>query len=149
MLLDEIKSIFSPKGELSGIPFAINYIIIFLLCLILNILGHILTFRVGEYSQILIFQIITVISFILSMFLMFVLIFNYKRRFLNITKNLAVSIILAIITGFALDFIIAFVYFHPALFIFNRFILPIIIAIIPTKGVTFKDYLNLERFKKN
>lgn len=149
MLLDEIKSIFTPKGELSGIPFVINYIILFLLCLILNFLGYIFTNRIGEFGQILIFKILTLIFFILSIILMIVLIFNYKRRFLNITNNLAVSIILAIITGFALDFIIAFVYFHPALFIFNRFILPIIIAIIPTKGATFKDYLNLERFKKN
>lgn len=148
MLLDEIKSIFTPKGELSGIPFAINYIIIFLLCLILNFMGYILTYRVGDYSQILLFKILNIIFLILSLFLMVVLIFNYKRRFLNITKNLTISIILAIIVGFALDFIIAFIYYHPALFIFSRFILPIIIAIIPTNSVTFKDYLNLERFKK-
>lgn len=149
MLLDEIKSIFTPKGELSGIPFAINYIIIFLLCLILNFMGYILTYRVGDYSQILFFKILNIMFLLLSLLLMIVLIFNYKRRFLNITKNLTISIILAIITGFAFDFIIAFIYYHPALFIFNRFILPIIIAVIPTKSVTFKDYLNLERFKKH
>lgn len=149
MLLDEIKNIFTPKGELSGIPFAINYLIIFLLCVILNFMGYILTYRVGEYSQILLFKSLTFIFFILSMLLMVVLIFNYKRRFLNITNNLAVSIILAIITGFAIDFIIAFIYFHPALFIFNRFILPILIALIPTKDVNFKDYINLERLKKH
>lgn len=149
MFFNEIKNIFTPKGELAGISFIVNYIIIFLLCVILNFLGFTLTYKVGEYSQILIFRILTVTFFILSMVLMVILIFNYKRRFLNITGNLAVSIILALLFGFVIDFIIAFVYFHPALFIANRFVLPILISIIPTKGVSFKEYLKLNRIFKH
>ena len=148
MFFNAIKNIFTPTGDQAGISFIVNYIIIFLLCVILNYLGYALTYKVGEYSQILIFKILTALFFILSMFLMVILIFNYKRRFLNITKNLAISIILALIFGFVLDFIIAFIYFHPALFITNRFILPILISIIPSKGTSFREYLKLDKILK-
>lgn len=142
MILREIKSICSPKGELGGIPFIINYIILVLLSVIFNYLGFLLTIEAAEYRNIPAFQFLTVLFLLITISIMIFVIFNYKRRFLNITKNLPISIILGIIFGCAVEIIMAFFYFNPILFLVNKIALPIIVATIPSKDADKKEYWN-------
>ena len=76
----EMLSIFSPKGEISGIPFFVNYIIIRLFATIINCIGLYISFN--DLNTIPAFRILGFILFILNLFTIVVLIFNYKRRLL-------------------------------------------------------------------
>lgn len=134
----EILSIFSPKGEISGIPFFVNYIIIRLFATIINCIGLYISFN--DLNTIPAFRILGFILFILNLFTIVVLIFNYKRRLLQITGNLIISIILAILLSAVLDIFILTIFFRPILMILEIVIIPLLLAVLPPKNSDKKEY---------
>ena len=140
MIINEIKNICSPKGEQGGISFIINYLIIFLTLVISNYLGFLITVPASEYKHILIFKILTFLLLILSIFLILVFIFNYKRRFLSITGNLPLSIALAIFFGLLYEIFTYFIYFSTLTFFIGKVIIPLVVSIIPPKNSDKKEY---------
>ena len=140
-----VLDIFTPKGELSGPVFLLNYIILKLLGAIISYIGLYITF--SDYREIPAVKVFTFFLFGLSLFLVTILAFNYKRRLLNITKKMAVSIIFAIIFTFGMEVIISFIFFNVYLFIIYILIIPLIIAILPPKDCIKADYW--KNFGKN
>lgn len=139
-MFKEIKNICSPKGELSGSAFIINYLIIFLTVLITHYLGLFLSFQANKDGEILIFKIFAIILLITSIFLLIISIFNYKRRFLAITNNLPLSITLAIIFALLYELFYLFIFFTPVIFVLGKIVFPIIISIIPPLKADKKEY---------
>lgn len=139
-MFKEIKNICSPKGELSGSAFIINYLIIFLTVLITNYLGLFLSIQANKYGEILIFKIFAIILLITTIFLLIITTFNYKRRFLNITNNLPIAITLAIIFGILYDLFSMFIFFNPIIFALGKIGFPIVFSIIPPFKADKKEY---------
>ena len=128
-MLKAIKDIFTYKGELLRIPFLINYVILRLTFIIVNLISvYILTtINPSIYSK-----IIVIILGLLLIFLELSIIFNYKRRILSICGNLPISITLSILLTIPIMTLEYFIY--PMLMIcLNLIIIPIILAIIPAK----------------
>ncbi|MBR2525099.1 hypothetical protein IKE67_01400, partial [bacterium] len=151
-MLREIKNIFTPKGELAGIPFIINYIILRLISLILNYIGLYISFN--KLTDIPAIKFLSILILISTLLLMLTIIFNYKRRLLQITENLVISIILAVLLSAVLDIITLFIYFKPILVPIEAIGIPLILAVLPPKNSDKKEYwttfLNrLKNFFKN
>ncbi|MBR1681092.1 hypothetical protein IJ707_04805, partial [bacterium] len=147
-MFKEILSIFTPKGELAGIPFFINYIILRIVGLIVNYLGLYISFN--DLGNIPIFKALAFILFILNIIIVLILIFNYKRRLLNITGNPVVSIILAVLLTAVLDLFILLIYFRPILSVIELAIIPLTLSVLPSKTSDKKEYWTvfLNRVKK-
>ncbi len=151
-MLKEIKSIFTPKGEIAGIPFIINYIILRLVGFILNYIGLYITFN--QLTDIPAIKFLHFIILFASLALMVVMIFNYKRRLLQITGNLIISIILAILLSAVFDIFILLIYFRPVLMLLETVCIPLILALMPPKNSNKKEYWStfftrLKNFLKN
>jgi len=147
-MFKEIKSIFTPKGELAGIPFLVNYVILRLFATIINYIGLYLYFN--DLMNIPAIKLLNLILLILTFGIVVVIIFNYKRRLLQITNNLVISIILAILLSVIFDVILFLIYFKPILMILELIIIPLILAVLPPKNCDKKDYWTtfLNRTKK-
>ena len=128
-MLKAIKDIFTYKGEILRLPFLINYVILRLTFIIINLISvYVLTsINPNIYSK-----IVVIILGLLLIFLELTIIFNYKRRILSICKNLPVSITLSILLTIPIMTLEYFIY--PMLMIcLNLLIIPAILAIIPAK----------------
>lgn len=134
----EILSIFTPKGEISGLPFILNCIIIRIAAAIVNYIGLYITF--SKYNDIPVVKLLSILLLALTIFLLVILTFNYKRRILSITGNLVIAIIIATILTVVIDVVIVFLYFRPAMLLINLFLIPILLSIIPPKKCDKKDY---------
>lgn len=133
-----ILNILTPRGELTGIPFFINCIIIRLAGMILNYIGLYITFN--QLTDIPAIKAFSAVLFLLTLYVMLVVIFNYKRRLLNITGNMAVSVTLAILFTVVLDLFILLVYFNIILYAFEFVFIPLILSVIPSKDANKKEY---------
>ena len=134
----EILSIITPKGELTGIPFFVNNLILRIIATIFNYIG--LYFSINNLLTIPAIMFLSILIVIATLCLVIIIIFNYKRRLLNITGNLAVSIILAIALTIGINLITTLVY--PSLFLtfVEILIIPIILSIIPSRDCNKKEY---------
>ena len=137
-MLKNILNIFSPKGVITGIPFSINYIILRILGVFVNYTGLYISFN--GLNNIPIVRFFSFILFILNILVVLFIVFNYKRRLLDITGNLIFSIITAIIFSVILDLFILLVYFKPILLFIEMIAFPIIIAILPSKNINKDEY---------
>lgn len=151
-MLNKFLDFLSPKGELRGPVFFINYIILRLLGVITSYIGLYIAF--SQYREIPAVKLFTYLLFAISLTLITVLAFTYKRRLLNITGNLIVSIIFAIIFTFGLEIVITFIFVNLHVIVFYSIVLPVITAILPPKDCSKKDYwknfgLNIIKFLKN
>ena len=124
-----IKDIFTYKGEILRLPFLINYIILRLTFIIVNLISvYVLTsINPNIYSK-----IIVIILGLLLILLELSIIFNYKRRILSICKNLPVSITLSILLTIPIMILEYFIY-PMVMILLNLLIIPAILAIIPAK----------------
>ncbi len=129
---------FTPKGELRGPSFLLNYIILRLLGAIVSYIGLYITFN--KYNQIPAVQFFTYLLLGLSLFLVITLAFNYKRRLLNITGNLTVSIILALIFTFGMEIVLTLIFFNVYIFLIYVLIIPLIVSVLPPKDSDKKEY---------
>ena len=128
-MLKGIVDFITPKGELKGPVFLLNYIIIRLIGAIVSYIGLLITF--SEYKDIPAIKFLTYVLFFTSLLMITVLAFNYKRRILNITKNLPLSIVFSIIFTFILEIVIAIFFANIYIFLINILFLPLIVAILP------------------
>lgn len=128
-MLKAIKDIFTYKGEILRLPFLINYVILRLTFIIVNLISvYVLTsINPNIYSK-----IIVIILGLLLIFLELSIIFNYKRRILSICKNLPVSITLSILLTIPIMILEYFIY-PMVMILLNLLIIPAILAIIPAK----------------
>jgi len=128
-MLKAIKDIFTYKGEILRLPFLINYIILRLTFIIVNLISvYVLTsINPNIYSK-----IIVIILGLLLILLELSIIFNYKRRILSICKNLPVSITLSILLTIPIMILEYFIY-PMVMILLNLLIIPAILAIIPAK----------------
>ena len=137
-MLKELINIFTPKGELAGIPFIVNYIILRLISLILNYLGLYISFN--RLTDIPAIKFLSILILLGTLFITLTVIFNYKRRLLQITKNFAVSIILAVLLSAVLEIILLTIYFKPYLMFLENIVIPLTLAILPPKTSDKKEY---------
>lgn len=139
-MIKAIIDIISPKGEISGSGFAINYLILRILYFILTYSSTYLLFSANQ--DIPFFKILSFVLLIIILLVELVILFNYKKRLLNIIGNLAISIILAIIFTFVAEIIVTMFFSKWFLIIsgVNILILPVIIAILPPRNTNKKDY---------
>lgn len=128
-MLKAIKDIFTYKGEILRLPFLINYIILRLTFIIVNLISvYVLTsINPNIYSK-----IIVIILGLLLILIELSIIFNYKRRILSICKNLPVSITLSILLTIPIMILEYFIY-PMVMILLNLLIIPAILAIIPAK----------------
>ncbi len=128
-MLKAIKDIFTYKGEILRLPFLINYVILRLTFIIVNLISvYVLTsINPNIYSK-----IIVIILGLLLILLELSIIFNYKRRILSICKNLPVSITLSILLTIPIMILEYFIY-PMVMILLNLLIIPAILAIIPAK----------------
>ena len=129
-MLKAIKDIFTYKGEILRLPFLINYVILRLTFIIVNLISvYVLTsINPNIYSK-----IIVIILGLLLILLELSIIFNYKRRILSICKNLPVSITLSILLTIPIMILEYFIY-PMVMILLNLLIIPAILAIIPAKN---------------
>lgn len=128
-MLKAIKDIFTYKGEILRLPFLINYVILRLTFIIVNLISvYVLTsINPNIYSK-----IIVIILGLLLILIELSIIFNYKRRILSICKNLPVSITLSILLTIPIMILEYFIY-PMVMILLNLLIIPAILAIIPAK----------------
>lgn len=127
------KNIFSPKGEIDQSSFILYYILLVVLYIIFGLFLFTIILK-NHYSLIYVGIPLFIIKILIA--------FNYKKRILQICKNLPVSVILAVVLTFDTDLIPLL---HqpnnsqnPAIFallaiIFTLCIQPAIVALIPPK----------------
>ncbi len=128
-MLKAIKDIFTYKGEILRLPFLINYVILRLTFIIVNLISvYVLT----SINPTIYSKIIVIILGLLLIFLELSIIFNYKRRILSICKNLPVSITLSILLTIPIMILEYFIY-PMVMILLNLLIIPAILAIIPAK----------------
>ncbi len=128
-MLKAIKDIFTYKGEILRLPFLINYVILRLTFIIVNLISvYVLT----SINPTIYSKIIVIILGLLLILLELSIIFNYKRRILSICKNLPVSITLSILLTIPIMILEYFIY-PMVMILLNLLIIPAILAIIPAK----------------
>jgi len=130
------NNIFNPKGLIGQNRFIINYILL----IIIYIVGGVLMIKSAYQYH------LNYLCFVLPLLLIKIfIVFNYKKRILDITRNLPISIILGIFLTFDTEVlaICQFIkdpalarYIFFALGTFILFIQPLIIALIPGKKST-------------
>ena len=129
------KNIFSPKGKINQSFFIIYYILLMAIYIIGGITLIILIYKNNLNSLYFMWPLLLIKVLIL---------FNYKKRMLDITGNLPLAIILAFLLTFDAEGLAAcqlienpqvqmITFFAAALFIL--FVQPAIIAVIPSKEV--------------
>ena len=139
-MLKALIDIISPKGEISGSGFAINYLILRILYFILTYTSTYVLFNANQ--DIPFFRILSFVFLGIILLIELVILFNYKRRLLNILGNLALAITLAIIFTFVAEILIT-LFFNQWFLIasgIHIIIIPVIIAIIPSRGTNIKEY---------
>lgn len=134
----EIINIITPKGELTGIPFFVNNLILRILATIFNYIG--LYFSYNKLLDIPVIMFLAILLVIATLYFIVVIMFNYKRRLLNITGNLAVSVILAIILTIGINLITTLVYPSIILTFVEILAIPSILSAIPSKDCDKKEY---------
>ena len=88
------------------------------------------------------FGILNIVFLILVLFIELIILFNFKKRLLNICGILWISILLAAVFTFVAEFAIT-LFFNQWFLIassLHLIIIPIIVAILPPKGVDLKEY---------
>lgn len=122
-------NIFSPKGRIDRATFAIYFI---LLMVLYFVLGCLFFFGFLKYNMSSISG--TIVLFIINIFIMF----NYKKRIMDFSNNLAISIILAIILTFDHILVAIFLQNNDILFytliVFVFCIQPAIIGLLPARA---------------
>lgn len=139
-MIKAIIDIISPKGEISGSGFAVNYLILRILYFILTYISTFVLFSANQ--DIPAFRILSFLFLILILIVELFILFNYKKRLLNICENLAISIVLAILFTFVAEIVITMFlskWFLVATGV-HLLLLPIIIAVIPPKYANIKEY---------
>lgn len=134
----EILNIITPKGEITGIPFFINNLILRIIITILNYIG--LYFSANNMLSIPAIMFLATITVLLTLYMVIVIIFNYKRRLLNVTKNLIFSIIFAIILTVGINLVTTLIYPSVILTFTEILIIPTILSLIPSKDCDKKEY---------
>lgn len=122
-------NIFSPKGRIDRATFAIYFI---LLMILYFVLGFLFFFGFLKHNMSSISG--TIVLFIINIFIMF----NYKKRIMDFSNNLAISIILAIILTFDHILVAIFLQNNDILFytliVFVFCIQPAIIGLLPARA---------------
>ncbi len=139
-MLKSLLNIFTPNGVVANIPFVINYIILRIAGIFVNYTGLYITFN--DLNNIPIFRIFSFILFILNILILLFIVFNYKRRLLDITGNIIFSVTIAILFSVILDLFILLVYYKPILMLIEMIVFPLVIAILPSKTTNKKEYWN-------
>ncbi len=121
-------NIFSPNGKIDRATFAIYFI---LLMILYFVLGFLFFFGFLKHNMSSIFG--AIVLFIINIFIMF----NYKKRIMDFSNNLAISIILAIILTFDHILVAIFLQNNDSLFyaliVFVFCIQPAIIGLLPAR----------------
>ncbi len=74
----EILSIITPKGELTGIPFFVNNLILRIIATIFNYIG--LYFSINNLLTIPAIMFLSILIVIATLCLVIIIIFNYKNK---------------------------------------------------------------------
>ena len=139
-MLKALIDIFSPKGEITGSGFAVNYLILRMVYFILTFTATYILFNANQ--EIPFIGFLNILFLILILLIELIILFNFKKRLLNICGMLWISILLAIIFTFVAEFTIT-LFFNQWFLIassLHLIIIPIIIAILPPKGADLKEY---------
>lgn len=139
-MIKALIDIFSPKGEITGSGFAVNYLILRMIYFILTFTSTYILFNANQ--DIPFFGILNIIFLILVLFIELIILFNFKKRLLNICGILWISILLAAVFTFVAEFAIT-LFFNQWFLIassLHLIIIPIIVAILPPKGADLKEY---------
>lgn len=139
-MIKALIDIFSPKGEITGIGFAVNYLILRMIYFILTFTSTYILFNANQ--DIPFFVILNIVFLILVLFIELIILFNFKKRLLNICGILWISILLAAVFTFVAEFAIT-LFFNQWFLIassLHLIIIPIIVAILPPKGADLKEY---------
>ncbi|RAI11426.1 MAG: hypothetical protein DKM24_04665 [Candidatus Melainabacteria bacterium] len=139
-MIKALIDIFSPKGEITGSGFAVNYLILRMIYFILTFTSTYILFNANQ--DIPFFGILNIVFLILVLFIELIILFNFKKRLLNICGILWISILLAVIFTFVAEFAIT-LFFNQWFLIassLHLIIIPIIVAILPPKGADLKEY---------
>lgn len=139
-MIKALIDIFSPKGEITGSGFAVNYLILRMIYFILTFTSTYILFNANQ--DIPFFEILNIVFLILVLFIELIILFNFKKRLLNICGILWISILLAAVFTFVAEFAIT-LFFNQWFLIassLHLIIIPIIVAIFPPKGADLKEY---------
>lgn len=139
-MIKALIDIFSPKGEITGSGFAVNYLILRMIYFILTFTSTYILFNANQ--DIPFFGILNIVFLILVLFIELIILFNFKKRLLNICGILWISILLAVVFTFVAEFAIT-LFFNQWFLIassLHLIIIPIIVAILPPKGADLKEY---------
>ena len=139
-MIKALIDIFSPKGEITGSGFAVNYLILRMIYFILTFTSTYILFNANQ--DIPFFGILNIVFLILVLFIELIILFNFKKRLLNICGILWISILLAAVFTFVAEFAIT-LFFNQWFLIassLHLIIIPIIVAILPPKGADLKEY---------
>lgn len=139
-MIKALIDIFSPKGEITGSGFAVNYLILRMIYFILTFTSTYILFNANQ--DIPFFEILNIVFLILVLFIELIILFNFKKRLLNICGILWISILLAAVFTFVAEFAIT-LFFNQWFLIassLHLIIIPIIVAILPPKGADLKEY---------
>ena len=130
-----MNNLFNPKGKVDRSNFVINYLILLTVYIVLGVGLFLLC---AKFHKMLILA--SVILFIIKVLIMF----NYKKRIMDIFENLPISIILAIILAFDAEIFLPYllklgnannssiIFFASMVLLF--LIPPAILAFIPSKN---------------
>lgn len=139
-MIKALIDIISPKGEITGSGFAINYLILRIAYFILTLSSTYILFNTNQ--DIPIFGVLNFVFLALIFGIEIIIVFNFKKRLLNICGILWLSIPLAILFTIALEITIT-VFFSKYLLIASTIyiiIIPLIIAVLPPKNADIKEY---------
>lgn len=139
-MIKALIDIFSPKGEITGSGFAVNYLILRMIYFILTFTSTYILFNANQ--DIPFFGILNIVFLILVLFIELIILFNFKKRLLNICGILWISILLAAVFTFVAEFAIT-LFFNQWFLIassLHLIIIPIIVAMLPPKGADLKEY---------
>ncbi len=139
-MIKALIDIFSPKGEITGSGFAVNYLILRMVYFILTFTSTYILFNANQDIPFIGF--LNILFLILILFIELIILFNFKKRLLNICGILWVSILLAIVFTFVAEFSIT-LFFNEWFLIassLHLIIIPIIVAMLPPKGADVKEY---------
>ena len=139
-MIKALIDIFSPKGEITGSGFAVNYLILRMIYFILTFTSTYILFNANQ--DIPFFGILNIVFLILVLFIELIILFNFKKRLLNICGILWISILLGVVFTFVAEFAIT-LFFNQWFLIassLHLIIIPIIVAILPPKGADLKEY---------
>ena len=129
-----IKNIFNPKGSINQLGFIINYIVLTLMYIVGGVILQIL---IHKYN-------LSILYFIFPVLLIKILIlFNYKKRLLDVTQKVIISSILAFVLTFDTELLsfcqlikdaqVSMIIFFIGV-LFALFVQPALVAVLPSKS---------------